>query len=102
MGVYIKGFPLPNNCGNCPLRLAWCRERIYMVNRPDRCPLVPVPPHGRLGDLDALITTFCKWGTSLERKGTLVITMAEAKQTIVDIIEKATTIIQAEPQEEES
>lgn len=48
MGVYIKGFPLPNNCGACPLRLAWCRERIYMVTRPERCPLVPVPEHGRL------------------------------------------------------
>ena len=52
MSVYIKGFPLPNNCGACPLRLAWCRERIYMVTRPERCPLVPVPEHGRLGDLD--------------------------------------------------
>ena len=50
MSVYIKEFPLPNNCGACPLRLAWCRERIYMVNRPDRCPLVPVPPHGDLID----------------------------------------------------
>ena len=48
MSVYIKGFPLPNNCGACPLRLAWCRERIYMVTRPERCPLVPVPKHGRL------------------------------------------------------
>ena len=55
MGVYINGFPLPNNCGACPLRLAWCRERIYMVNRPDRCPLVPVPPHGRLIDADACL-----------------------------------------------
>lgn len=63
---------------------------------------VPVPPHGRLGDLDALITTFCEWGTRLERKGTLVITMAEAKQTIVDIIEKATTIIPPEPPKEEA
>ena len=54
MSVYIKGFPLPNNCGACPLRLAWCRERIYMVTRPERCPLVPVPPHGRLIDGDAL------------------------------------------------
>lgn len=57
MGVYIKGFPLPNNCGACPLRLAWCRERIYMVNRPERCPLVPVPPHGRLIDADAKVQT---------------------------------------------
>lgn len=54
MGVYIKGFPLPNNCGTCPLRLAWCRERIYMVTRPERCPLIPVPPHGDLIDRDAL------------------------------------------------
>ena len=53
MSVYIKGFPLPNNCGACHLRLAWCRERIYMVTRPERCPLVPVPPHGRLIDADA-------------------------------------------------
>lgn len=53
MSVYIKGFPLPNNCGACPLRLAWCRERIYMVTRPERCPLVPVPPHGDLIDRDA-------------------------------------------------
>lgn len=60
MSVYIKGFPLPNNCGACPLRLAWCRERIYMVTRPERCPLVPVPPHGRLIDethLNMLIHT---------------------------------------------
>ena len=54
MGVYIKGFPLPNNCGACPLRLAWCRERIYMVTRPERCPLTPVPKHGRLIEADRI------------------------------------------------
>lgn len=53
MSILIKGFPLPNNCGACPLRLAWCRERIYMVTRPERCPLVPVPEHGRLIDTGA-------------------------------------------------
>lgn len=55
MSVYIKGFPMPNNCGACPLRLAWCRERIYMVTRPERCPLVPVPPHGDLISRECLI-----------------------------------------------
>lgn len=55
-----------------------------------------VEPHGRLGDLDALITTFCEWGTCLERGGKLVITMGEAKQAIVDIVEEAPTIITAE------
>ena len=58
MSVYIKGFPLPNNCGACPLRLAWCRERIYMVTRPERCPLVPVPEHGPLVDALDVINTF--------------------------------------------
>ena len=48
MSVLIKGMEMPNNCGACPLRLAWCRERIYMVTRPERCPLIEVPPHGRL------------------------------------------------------
>ena len=57
MSVYIKGFPPPNNCGACPLRLAWCRERIYMVTRPERCPLVPVPSHGALMDRDDFFAT---------------------------------------------
>lgn len=61
MSVYIKGFPLPNNCGACPLRLAWCRERIYMVTRPERCPIVPVPEHGRLIDADAFIKDECNF-----------------------------------------
>lgn len=71
MSILIKGFPLPNNCGACPLRLAWCRERIYMVTRPKRCPLVPIPPHGRLIDADALtkeindrIEAAIKWGVN--------------------------------------
>lgn len=55
MSVLIKGMEMPNNCGACPLRLAWCRERIYMVTRPERCPLVPVPPHGRLIDADEFL-----------------------------------------------
>lgn len=62
MSVYIKGFPMPNNCGACPLRLAWCRERIYMVTRPERCPLIPVPEHGDLieeGDVLAIVSEYC-------------------------------------------
>jgi len=80
MSVYIKGFPLPNNCGACPLRLAWCRERIYMVTRPERCPLVPVPPHGRLIDADGEI------GVN--------VTMMPGEKCRVDLI--APTIIPAE------
>lgn len=61
MSVYIKGFPLPNNCGTCPLRLAWCRERIYMVTRPERCPLVLVPPHGKLIEESRVLDIVSEW-----------------------------------------
>lgn len=97
MSVYIKGFPLPNNCGACPLRLAWCRERIYMVTRPERCPLVPVPPHGRLIDADELRWCYDNSGVaddviSKENYDQLKVAVAVVRQTIDD----APTIIEAE------
>lgn len=40
--IAIKGMEMPESCAKCPLRLAWCRERIYMPTRPERCPLIEV------------------------------------------------------------
>ncbi len=68
MGVYIKGMEMPKSCYKCDMRrrdgmdivcpIAHERFSIADVNileyRLDNCPLVPVPPHGRLGDLDEL------------------------------------------------
>jgi len=84
MGVYIKGFPLPNNCGACPLRLAWCRERIYMVTRPERCPLVPVPPHRDLIDRDETMNAI------LEERG------EDTSCWFAEIVNDMPTIIPAE------
>lgn len=73
MGVYIKGLQMPENCFQCPAR-EWydfggenhgylcrvlntskcvtnCEAR---TKRRGNCAIVPVPNHGRLGDLDAL------------------------------------------------
>lgn len=66
MGVYIKGMKMPERCWDCDL----CYDSFYCkgleVQFSDRedsepserrlsdCPLVPVPPHGRLIDADAL------------------------------------------------
>jgi hypothetical protein len=65
MGVYIKGMEMPTSCLSCPLQggTADCRltQKTYnwgLSERPSDCPLVPVPPHGRLIDADAL----CKEG----------------------------------------
>lgn len=64
MGVYIKGMEMPKNCHLCPMCLMrFCqagdrelseRETRPNAKRPEDCPLLPVPPHGRLGDLDEL------------------------------------------------
>ena len=55
MSVLIKGMKMPNNCGACPLRLAWCRERLYMATRPPRCPLTELPDHGDLIEKDVVL-----------------------------------------------
>jgi hypothetical protein len=52
----IRGMETPTSCGNCFFDIHcdnW-RLRNWGAPPPDDCPLVPVPPHGRLGDLDAL------------------------------------------------
>ena len=67
-GVYIPGMEMPDRCFSCPMCDTDCcgisrgsyieyRETdvdVAMDGRPDWCPLVPVPPHGRLIDKDAL------------------------------------------------
>lgn len=69
MGVYIKGAKMPISCESCPCKAAdtfrgigGCQATGYIpirkVNqdRPDWCPLIEIPPHGRLVDADALTT----------------------------------------------
>ena len=70
MSILIKGVSMPKNCGECPCYYdGYChglqyREededyravsyREYDKKRRDDCPLIEVPPHGRLIDADAL------------------------------------------------
>lgn len=68
MSVLIKGMEIPKRCGECPCFHAenpmYCQavkadknKKIiapYGKPRPEWCPLVPIPPHGRLIDADAL------------------------------------------------
>ena len=79
MGVYIKGMEMPTSCWDCPMvsgyeiadkarticstvrcRLTNTKRPVGEAIAPD-CPLVPVPPHGRLGDLDELYASLKKW-----------------------------------------
>ena len=58
MGVYIKGMEMPTSCESCMFsrrsihNIDWCV--LTEKDLPSDCPLVPVPPHGRLIDADAL------------------------------------------------
>lgn len=68
MSILIKGMEMPTRCAECRLSTVHsfndrplCDVLVeYMsygeweAKRLDNCPLVPVPPHGRLGDLDEL------------------------------------------------
>ena len=61
MGVYIKGMEMPKSCwdcyfqdcGNCCLNDHKVVDKRIIEDRiDDECPLIPVPPHGRLIDAD--------------------------------------------------
>lgn len=67
MGVYIKGMKMPKNCCECWFMEGadeWCCAhrgrylepdyRYGIKDKPDWCPLVEVPPHGRLIDADEI------------------------------------------------
>lgn len=66
MSVVIKGMEMPPNCSECGCEQEgfWCgvlegysdTKCFDSKRRPD-CPLVSVPPHGRLIDADALAET---------------------------------------------
>ena len=66
MSVYIKSMEMPTSCCECAIK-SWDGEddvcpfsgiSALSIGRQDDCPLVPVPPHGRLIDADALKERF--------------------------------------------
>ena len=64
MSILIKGMEMPQNCDKCRFQSAfklYCDAMPYNfcgntddIERPDWCPLVEIPPHGRLIDADAI------------------------------------------------
>ena len=55
MSIYIKGMGMPKSCSDCKIFCGLPYQlRDKKGRRPD-CPLVPVPPHGRLIDADEVM-----------------------------------------------
>lgn len=60
MSILIKGMEIPDKCGHCRFATAFeCKVTKNFITtfnvRQVDCPLVPVPPHGRLIDADAFV-----------------------------------------------
>ena len=106
MGVYIKGMEMPTSCGYCPLRHeARDGDECYLgakiteyQTRPEDCPLIPVPPHGRLIDADALIKSLSLDESDAENGASLLMAI------FLEVLKAAPTIIPAnkEDADEES
>ena len=93
MSVLIRGVEMPERCGQCFLRVGNCKQRVYMEHRPKGCPLVEVKePHGRLGDLDKLMTEFIDSDLDhLQR---------DDWREVIQIVSDAETVIEAEGETE--
>lgn len=106
MEFYIKGMKMPTSCSVC-----WalddygdyprCRiteeQRGYTFpireKRMDNCPLVPIPPHGRLKDADALIKELTLDDEDGNSGATLLMAI------FLEVLKAAPTIIPAEEAE---
>ena len=89
MSVLIKGMEMPKNCDVCPMlegdrmdglchaASKWLDDDEHWTwyaypegdiddSKPCNCPLVPVPPHGRLVDADAPIPLVDTHGKNIE------------------------------------
>ena len=104
MSVLIKGMEMPKNCNKCPLHfyegqgICSCRAlpaieddeilKPWKHKRKD-CPLVPVPPHGRLIDADALIKSLSLDEDDAENGASLVMAI------FLEVLKAAPAVIPA-------
>ena len=92
-GVYIKGLKMPKSCRACQLErrqdtqydfefrccpVTGTQTNRYLKDRPQNCPLLPVPNHGRLIDADEADRRYtpdftelsdfqCGWNAAMKR-----------------------------------
>lgn len=109
MSILIKNKALPKTCEEClfygiDVESGCFLEKCFVIRRADQdkpswCPLVPVPPHGRLIDADALRQTMYheafetdspmqKWDSGCWIRYKMFERMEEAAPTIVEAEEE--------------
>lgn len=101
MSILIKGMEMPTRCYTCPcadLEYYDCNlmpgTRIEQHKRLDGCPLVEIPPHGRLIEDVAVREQIDEW---LDSVGDVVVGHGLSYYgELLGCIEDAPTIIEAE------
>ena len=104
MGVYVKGMYMPPSCYFCPMTndgLYLCKannpyrqlEDDCEERRPDWCPLVSVPLHGKLIDADNIgLTNFeiilCQEGNPYKNALEMLLKKIENAPTIIPASEE--------------
>ena len=93
MSILIKGIEMPKNCHSCPMCLMrFCqagdrelseRETRPNAKRPEDCPLIPVPPHGRLIDADAIHADIDEKRPGRSYEDAWALTVIDAAPTII-------------------
>ena len=95
MGIYIPSLDAPEKCNGCCMNLSGhClankglyvgRDNLEYNSKPDWCPLIELPPHGRLGDLDALFDkAYTAYGVDMdEHEANQMMEMVSAAPTII-------------------
>lgn len=99
MSILIKGMKMPKNCDDCYVNIDCPYDESQdgykmMGGRPRKCPLVPVPPHGRLIDADAVAKMVLDSVNQEDAQGFMF------TKIICQILKDAPTIIPADPAEE--
>ena len=109
MSVIIKGMKMPESCDECRIMVfedTNCVPELFcgcpivfqahpqgVGYRPGYCPLVPVPPHGRLIDADAVYKRLQKQAMSVWGDGN---PRYQIVLDVMDAIRFAKTVIEAE------
>lgn len=108
MSILIKGMEMPKSCLACQLERHHYEFRCcsvtggqtnhYRYERHPDCPLVPIPPHGDLIDIHALIDgIFCELESAYKQGDT---EEYEYWVRVLEFARKTPTIIPADPEEE--
>lgn len=97
MGIYIPGMEMPQSCAECPVNMNICKRGYKFLlehmelydQRANDCPLIPVQPHGRLVDADALKVSLMFAEKTAEWA-------VPALRAVLMVIDEMPTIIEAE------